>query len=135
MFSLRNILMGLAVLSAIPLSLAAPSPDNTDVSSLTPDTIASFDADLDARDVLAILNARDESLGENSDLEVEDVVAILEGRATSCGTTSKKGSDCAHATCPDSECKVSDKGRCVWTHKKNVRPYGCDACKCYKIGS
>jgi hypothetical protein len=132
MFSLRNILMGLAVLSAIPLSLAAPSPDNTDVSSLTPDTIASFDADLD---VLAILNARDESLGEDSDLDVDDVVAILEGRATSCGTTSKKGSDCAQATCGSSECKVSDKGRCVWTHKKKDRPYGCEACKCYKIGS
>jgi hypothetical protein len=135
MFSLRNILMGLAVLSAIPLSFAAPSPDNTDVSSLTPDDITPFDADLDARDVLAILNARDESLDEDSDLEIDDVVAILEGRATRCGTTSRKGQDCAQATCPYSECKVSKKGRCVWTHKKNQRPYGCAACRCTKVGS
>jgi hypothetical protein len=148
MFSLRNILVTLAVLSAVPISLAAPSAESTGVAALnedvpTGDTIAfSVDDDLDAEDdgtnildtraILSILSARDEILDDDDELDTDDVLAVLEGRA-SCHTTSKPRRDCAHATCPDSECKMNRTGnRCVWTQPKRTRPSGCDACKCAK---
>jgi hypothetical protein len=152
MFSLRNVLVSLALFSAVPLSLAAPAPEDTAVAQFDSDVAAavdpiisfdagieeidseeSFDNDLDARDVLAILNARDESLTEDDDLEADDVLDILKGRATKCSVTSRKGKDCHYNECPPSNCAVTKKGNCGWKEKNSKkRPVACTQCRCYK---
>ncbi|KAF2831238.1 hypothetical protein CC86DRAFT_401781 [Ophiobolus disseminans] len=154
MFSIRNILAVLAILSAVPLSLAAPSAQEDSVAPFDPsssvDSVVPFDdsfdddltvEDIDALDARDILTFRQEEAVEAVDDEAEveevdedDVLDTLQARAT-CHTTSKPRRDCAHSTCPDRECKLGKSGkRCAWTHPKRTRPSGCDACKCVKRG-
>ncbi|KAI1412814.1 hypothetical protein F5Y13DRAFT_190021 [Hypoxylon sp. FL1857] len=115
MYSLRSIILAVAVLGAAPLSLAAPAVDGENGVGLN-----------QVRDV-----APEAPILEKDSVEGFDDFDFLMTRA-GCYTTSKPGRDCAQATCPSSECKVSDKGNCVWANAKKSRPSGCDACKCAK---
>lgn len=65
----------------------------------------------------------------------DGVLSELQGRAAAAGcyVTSKKGKDCHASQCPASEqCKVNDKGNCVYKNKKKDRPFGCEQCSCKK---
>jgi hypothetical protein len=128
MISIRNILVAIAFLSAAPVSFAAPAAESTALSqnnSVVPnnaDATPTFDTKDD------VFSA--EIDGEN-DLDAREVLEILNNRAIKCGITSKPGRDCQYSACPPSEqCKVSAAGNCVY--KNTTRPAGCDACKCYK---
>lgn len=86
-------------------------------------TSLTSDADLDAN--VAPLEQRD----------ADNALEELQGRAAAveCYVTSKKGKDCHANECPANEqCKVNDKGNCVWKNKKKDRPFGCEQCSCKK---
>lgn len=123
MFSIRIILVTMALFSSVPLSLAAPAAQSSAIAQYNPDEPT-------AGDTIALFDAEDDM---NDDLDAENVLDILKGRAVNCGTTSKPGANCQLSACPATQCTVSTAGNCVWKEKNaNKRPSGCSNCKCYK---
>ncbi|KAH8732504.1 hypothetical protein GQ44DRAFT_697736 [Phaeosphaeriaceae sp. PMI808] len=131
MLSLRNILLTLAVFSAVPLSLAAPTAQDDSLAQYNP---------VEAReaDIAAPYESRDvetEDFEEEDIDDGEEVISRLMARTT-CGITSKRGKTCQQSQCPPAaQCKVSPRGRCVFKNAKKDRPFGCSQCKCYKLSS
>ncbi|KAK5993246.1 hypothetical protein PT974_06675 [Cladobotryum mycophilum] len=103
MFSLRSILLAVALLETASFALAAPPP--VDINSIT-------------QDVQPIARSR---------LQPLDVLSVQ----ASCYVTSKKGKNCHASMCPANEqCKVNDKGTCVYKNAKKSRSFGCEQCSC-----
>jgi hypothetical protein len=157
-----SILVTIAVLCAMPLSLANPVVQDTSITVTASNVpaasaIAPIDTftnaadvdDLEAADVEceespAKLRYRQEDLidlaaDDEDEAEVEDaganVLDILAKRAD-CRVERKKGvrGDCHASQCkPDEQCKLNKTGRgCVWKKAKKSRPYACSQCKCQK---
>lgn len=72
--------------------------------------------------------------GQEDEADEEDVMDVLEGRAAGCYTTSQRGKNCHSNQCPgNSQCKINNRGRCVWAKPKRQRPFGCSQCRCAKF--
>lgn len=72
----------------------------------------------------------------DEDDEAEDVVEVLSGRAPAAGcyTTSRRGKNCHSNQCPGAtQCKINNRGRCVFSKPKKQRPFGCTQCRCAKF--
>ncbi|KAF2182370.1 hypothetical protein K469DRAFT_690839 [Zopfia rhizophila CBS 207.26] len=126
MYSIRNILVTIALLSAVPLSLGAPETNQDDaIAQYNPNEPTPDDA-------IAPYNPRDAEEDLDDPLDAEEVLNILEARAVHCGITSAPRQNCQLIACPpDQQCKVTRTGRCGWKKPKRQRPVGCSACKCY----
>ncbi|KAF2125383.1 hypothetical protein P153DRAFT_434456 [Dothidotthia symphoricarpi CBS 119687] len=116
MYSIRNILVTVALLGAVPLSLGAPAPNQADA-------IAQYDSS--------------EPTTQDDSLDAKDVLNVLEARAVNCGITSAPGKNCTAINCkPEEQCTVSAAQNCVWKNTNpRTRPNACLECKCYKLSS
>ena len=77
----------------------------------------------------------DEAEADDED-EAEDVLDKLAGRAPAAGcyTTSRRGKNCHSNQCPGAtQCKINNRGRCVFSKPKRQRPFGCGQCRCAKF--
>ncbi|KAH6625340.1 hypothetical protein C7974DRAFT_199140 [Boeremia exigua] len=114
MYSVRNVLLTIALICVVPFSLGAPTPTQAD--TVTPHSITQFSYN---------------STGHG--LDTVGTPSLLEAGMVTCGVTSRPGHDCAQNVCPPNEqCTVSDAGNCVFTNPVNTRPVGCRYCRCYK---
>jgi hypothetical protein len=121
MYSILNILMTIAVLSAMPLSLAAQTTSDTDL------------AQYDASDAM-LNNATAAVIPEEAD---DDMLDTLEATALTCGLQSRKGKSCTHSECPAAKwCTANRRKRtCRMKGKPGKRPFGCENCQCRVVGS
>ncbi|KAF4509189.1 hypothetical protein G6O67_005477 [Ophiocordyceps sinensis] len=124
MLSLANLVLAIAVLGAAPMGLAAPSPAD--------DSLAERDFDAGVSQ-LEQRHVADDAVADADDVQGEHVLDVLQARA-SCYTTSQKGKNCHANQCPGrTQCKVNNRGRCVWAKPKRQRPFGCGQCRCAKF--
>ncbi|KAF2992911.1 hypothetical protein E8E13_000322 [Curvularia kusanoi] len=92
MYSVRNVLVTIALICVVPFSLGAPTP--TQVDTVTPHSIKQFNHTFTGHG-----------------LDATGAPSLLEAGAVTCGVTSRPGHDCAQNVCPpDEQCKVSDAG-------------------------
>jgi hypothetical protein len=115
MYSIRNLLVALAIFGAVPLSLSAPTLDQNEAAAQYSPTPSLDD------------------LAEPL-VDADEVLNILEGRAVKCGITSAPRKNCQLSACkPTEHCKVSPKtNKCIWKKAgTKSRPSACLNCKCY----
>ncbi|KAM4054488.1 hypothetical protein HRG_005333 [Hirsutella rhossiliensis] len=129
MLSLRHLFLAIAVLGAAPMGLAAPSPAEDSLAHHAERDLDVDAAQFEQRDVAEEAEAEEEE-------DAEDVLDVLSGRAPAAGcyTTSQRGKNCHSAQCPGrTQCKLNNRGRCVWAKPKRQRPFGCSQCRCAKF--
>jgi hypothetical protein len=122
MYSIGNILMAMAILSAMPLSLAVP---------------ATNDAGIGQYDPKGAVPSNSTTAITQDNVDADDVLDTLEAAALRCGLESKRGKSCTHSDCPAAMwCTANRRKRtCRMKGKKGKGPFGCENCKCRVVRS